>query len=134
MYFHHFLKYKIERAVYPGFESDTRFALATISAAPKDISDFRVLVDRAKAEYLRREKAGSLSRAGIEHLSDDELQTLVADKITRNYLYKLEFKYDRSFFNIMLELKNPKHVTPVKLLASLEYQPDENTLRLVTLY
>jgi hypothetical protein len=134
LYFHHFLGYKIERAVYPGFESDTRFALVAISAAPREIADFRVLVESAKGEYLRREKAGDLARAGIEHLSDTELQALIADKIFRNYLYKLEYKYGKSFFNIMLEVKNPNHATPTKLLASLEYQPNENTLRLVTLF
>ena len=55
LYFHHFLGYKIERAVYPGFESDTRFALVAISAAPREIADFRVLVESAKGEYLREE-------------------------------------------------------------------------------
>jgi hypothetical protein len=134
LYFHHFLRYKIERAVYPGFESDTRFALAAISGAPREIADFRVLVERAKGEYLRREKAGDLARAGIEHLPDTELQALIANKILRNYLYQLDFKYGKSFFNIMLEVKNPDHVTPTKLLAALEYQPNENTLRLVTLF
>jgi hypothetical protein len=134
LYFYHFLSYKIERAVYAGFESDTRFALAAISAAPREIADFRVLVESAKGEYLRREKGGDLARAGIEHLSDTELQALIADKILRNYLYNLEFKYGKSFFNIMLEVKNPNHATPTKLLASLEYQPNENTLRLVTLF
>jgi hypothetical protein len=134
LYFYHFLGYKIERAVYPGFEDDTRFALAAISGAPREIANFRVLVEGAKGEYLRREKTGDLARAGIEHLSDTELQALIKDRIFRNYLYNLEFKYDKSFFNIMLEVKNPNHATPTKLLASLEYQPYENTLRLVTLF
>lgn len=134
MYFNHFLTYKIERAVYPGFDSDTRFALAAISGTSKEISDFCVLVDSAKAEYLRKEKAGSLARAGIESMSELELQDLIASKITRNYIYKLEFKHEKSFFNIVLEVKNPDSVTPVRLLASLEYQPADNLLRLITLY
>jgi len=134
MYFDHFLSYKIERAVYPGDEIDTRLALATISSSPKEISSFRVLVESAKAEYLRREKAASLARAGIDHLADAELQAIIADRITRNYIYKLEFKHNRSFFNIMLEFENQDNQTPTRLLAALEYQPQENTLRLVTMY
>lgn len=132
--FHTFLTYKIERAIYPGFESDTRFALTVISGEPRDISEFQVKVQAAKADYLRREKAGSLARAGIDSLTDAQLQSLIAEKIQRNYIYKLEFKHEKSFFNITLEIENPKHTTPTRMVASLEYQPNEQTLRLVTLY
>jgi hypothetical protein len=134
IYFDHFLNYKIERAVYPGFENDTRFALTAISDKPKSLTGFNVLVEEAKAKYLRKEKAGSLARAGFERFSTTQLQELIASKVARNYIYALQFKYEKSFFNITLELENPAHATPTRLLASLEYQPDENLLRLVTFY
>jgi hypothetical protein len=108
--------------------------LATISPSPKEISTFRVLVESDKAEYLRKEKVGSLPRAGIGSLTDAESQAIIADRITKNYIYKLEFKHGRSFFDIMLEVENPDSRTPVRLLAALEYQPQENALPLVTVY
>lgn len=133
-YWGSFLSYKIERAVYPGYEHDTRLALAAISENPTDLSGFQVEVEPAKVDYLRREKAGSLSRSGLEHLTANELEVIIRDRIKRNYIYKLEYKHEKSFFNIILEVKNENNATSTRLLASIEYQPEGNKLRLVTLY
>ena len=133
-YWGSFLSYKIERAVYPGDENDTRLALAAISENPTDLVGFQVEVEPAKAEYLRLNKGGSLSRAGLENLRAKELETMIRDRIRRNYIYSLEYKHEKSFFNIMLEIRSEKSATPTKLLASMEYQPGHNALRLVTLF
>jgi len=133
-YWGSFLSYKIERAVYPGDENDTRLALAAISETPTDLTGFQVEVEPAKAEYLRLNKGGSLARAGLEDLTTEELETMIRDRIRRNYIYNLEYKHEKSFFNIMLEIRIKKFATPTKLLASMEYQPGHNKLRLVTLF
>jgi hypothetical protein len=91
-------------------------------------------VESAKAEYLRPNKGGSLSRAALEDLTANELEMMIRDRIRRNYIYKLEYKHEKSFFNIMLEVRNKESASPTKLLASMEYQPEHNKLRLVTLF
>jgi hypothetical protein len=133
-YWGSFLSYKIERAVYPGGESDARLALAAISETPTDLSGFQVEVGSAKVQYLRLNKSGSLYRAALEDLTANELETIIRDRVRRNYIYKLEYKHEKSFFNIMLEVADGKSATPTKLLASMEYQPERSKLRLVTLF
>jgi hypothetical protein len=133
-YWGSFLSYKIERAAYPGDESDTRLALTAISENPTDLTGFQVEVEPAKAEYLQVNKGGSLSRAALENLTTNELETMIRDRIKRNYIYSLEYKHEKSFFNIMLEIRNKGSATATKLLASMEYQPERNKLRLVTLF
>ena len=133
-YWGSFLSYKIEREIYPGYEHDTRLALAAISENPTDLSGFQVEVEPAKVHYLRREKAGSLSRSGLEKLTAGELEAIIGNRIMRNYIYKLEYKHEKSFFNIMLEVHDETTAVSTRLLASMEYRPGDNKLRLVTLY
>jgi hypothetical protein len=131
-----FLDYKIERAVYPGFESDTRFSLNAISDEPRSLAGFAVSIEEAKAEYLRRHKRGSLALAGIETFTAEQLQELVKEKITHNYIYYLRFLDEQAMglFNVILEVSDPAGGQPTRLMAALEYQPQNDALRLVTLY
>lgn len=136
MYFDLLLAYKIERAVYPGFESDIRFALAAISDDPRDLSNMTVEIEEAKARYLRNEKKGSLSAAGLDALTTDELSQLIRSKLMENYIYHLRFgeEHGRSLFNLVLEFPNPRHATPSRLMGSFDYSPERSALRLVTLF
>jgi hypothetical protein len=68
-YYGLFLSYKIERKVYDGFESDTDFALNSLTRNVIDISEFTLRVEKTKFEYLSKAKAGSLHLAGITNLS-----------------------------------------------------------------
>lgn len=60
-----FLSYKIERRVFPGFESDVEFSLNSVSETIIPLSDLRVQIDEAKLAYLKNAKEGSLRRAGL---------------------------------------------------------------------
>jgi hypothetical protein len=74
--------------------------------------------------------------AGIERLTTAQLGELIASKVSHNYIYNLQFReeHDVSLFNIILEIAAASRRKPIRLMASLEYHPDQNVLRLVTLF
>lgn len=130
------LSYKIERPVFPGFESDTHFALNAVSTTPLPLNDFDIHVEEAKLEYLKREKAGSMSRAGLASVDSAQLAARIREKVQDSYIYNLSFsaEHDVIKFNVILELPKGKTSERTRLLAALEYQPDRKLLRLITLY
>lgn len=129
------LAYKIERPVIPGFESDTEFSLNAISATPSTLGDFDVEVEDAKMGYLESAKNGSLGKARLSGVTSAQLAKIIKEKIDGSYLYNLSFdaEHDTTKFNVILELPS-EDSAPVRLLAALEYQPDDKKLRLITLY
>jgi hypothetical protein len=132
-YFHLFLSFKIERRVLPA-ETDTRFSLLAISDEPMSLPEMQVEVSEEKMRYLRTSKQGSLERAGLSHLTDEELARVIGDRLTQSYIYELGYRdeYNLSQFNLMLEI--PTADRPARLMAAMQYQPDEARLRLLTLY
>lgn len=130
------LSYKIERPVFEGFEVDTEFSLNAVNPLPLPLNDFSILVEDAKLEYLKDAKAGSIERAGLEQVSAAELADLIASKISASYIYNMSFDatHNTTKFNVIIELPSQSSVEPTRLLAALQYQPDENRLRLITLY
>lgn len=130
------LSYKIERPVLPGFESDTHFALNAVSMTPLPLNDFRIQVEDAKLEYLKKEKAGSMSRAGLASVDTAQLAALIQAKIQESYIYNLSLneEYDVIKFNVIIEIPESDMSERTRLLAALEYQPAKRILRLITLY
>lgn len=131
-----FLTYKIERPVFPGFEVDTEFALNAISLLPMPLDNFSVEVEEAKLAYVKANKSGSVERAGLEAISAAELAALIKAKISGSYIYNLEFKeeYNVAKFNIIIELPSEPSGKSMRLLASLEYKPEQISLKLITLF
>jgi hypothetical protein len=130
------LSYKIERPVLPGAEADTELSLNAITSDVRDIRRFEVLVEEAKVAYLRREKAGSLSRGGLEGVSASELATIIRARVEKNYFYNLSYnaEHDTAKFNVMIEVPAASAGQRHRLMVSLEYKPTVGTLRLVTMY
>ncbi len=58
-----FLSYKIEREIFPGYETDTAFAINAITENVFDISTFKLFIEDKKLHYLLREKPDNLERA-----------------------------------------------------------------------
>jgi hypothetical protein len=135
MYFGLFLSYKIERRVVPG-ETDTIHSLNAMSTSPQDLATFRVDIDEHKLAYLA-EHGGSFRPAGLDTNTRDEIAELIRLRISQNYIYELHLKEHEggttSKFNIMLEFPGTRE-TPVRMQATIEYQPDERVLRVITLY
>lgn len=135
MYFSLFLSYKIERRVVPG-ETDTIHALSAISASPLDLSTFAVEIDDRKCEYIANHGGGFRS-AGLESTNRADIAELIRLRIERNYIYDMQLSAHEggstSKFNIMLEFPREK-ATPVRMQATVEYLPDDQILRVITLY
>lgn len=130
------LSYKIERPVLPGFEVDTEFALNAISLLPLPLDDFHIQVEEAKLEYVKSIKSGSIERAGLEAITSAELAELIREKILASYIYNLVFleAHNVAKFNIIIEIPSGLLLEPTRLLAALEYMPEQKTLRLLTLF
>lgn len=135
LHFTPFLSYKIERAVVPGFESDTLHGLATISGDPRPLAEMAVVVDPPKVGYLRTKKAGILGIAGLTEASAADLEELIRAKVNQSYIYELEYRseYALSQFNIVLEIDVPGRSRPARVVAGLRYEPTANELRLITI-
>lgn len=130
------LSYKIERPVFPGFESDTEFSLNAISPNPQPLDGFAIEVEEAKLEYVKTAKAGSLTGAGLQQASASELSALIRSKISASYIYNMAFdeQHDVAKFNVIIELPRQEAGGHIRLLASMEYKPEKKQLRLITLY
>ena len=74
-----------------------------------------------------------LRRVGLEEITAGELEELIHDKITSNYLYNLEIneQYGVTKFNIMIELPGDK---PYKLVLALKYHPEHHRISLITCF
>jgi hypothetical protein len=135
-YFDVFLAYKIERAVYEGFEVDTEMALNAVSDQILPLEDCAILLEDAKLAYLKSEKSGKLRKAGIADLEREDLESLIKSKIAASYIYNLDYleEHDVIKFNLMLEVARRGGGYPTKLTAALEYRPQQKLLRVITLY
>lgn len=134
-----FLSYKIERPVFPGFETDTEFSLNAVNPTLMPLANFSIRVDAEKFEYLLKNKTGSLKRAGLIESTPKNLETLIQEKISSNYLYNLSHdkQHGTTKFDILLELQikdSSSETSTIKIMVALEYIPDEKCLRLITLY
>lgn len=130
------LSYKIERPVFPGFESDTHFALNSVSASPLPIENFAIEIADSKLEYFNSQKLGSMSRAGLLNITSQELSEIIQHKVSDSYIYNMAFnsEYNVVKFNVIVEIGGASRGPQTRLLASLEYRPEEQKLRLITLY
>lgn len=137
--FNLFLSYKIERPIYPGFETDTEFSLNAINPTILPLSKLDIRVDIEKFKYLLKEKTGSLKRAGLIEETPDKLKMLIREKILSNYIYNLSYDYehDTTKFDILLEtspVDSSSEDMPIRIMVALEYMPKDQTLRLITLH
>ncbi|HTM65536.1 MAG TPA: hypothetical protein VL093_04400 [Flavipsychrobacter sp.] len=131
-----FLSYKIEREVFPGYETDHQFSINALSGDVRDLSTLPLIINENKIEYLRREKAGSMEMAGLNSLTTNQLSTIIKRKLKDNYLFNLSFipDYETMKFNILIEVPRIDLEKPIKLLVALEYSPSSESLRLITMY
>ncbi|WIY05568.1 hypothetical protein QRX60_17585 [Amycolatopsis mongoliensis] len=133
-YFELFLSFKIERQLSAGDREDVYLSLNGISDHPSGLSDLDIEITPEKLEYLQREKAASLGRAGLLELSVDEVRAQISGRMGSNYVYNLRYHLERgqSLFNIMLEFSHEDQ--RFKLMVALEYLPSIRTLRIITAF
>ncbi len=127
------LSFKIERAVYEGFETDTEFALNAIMSDPASLKDLTVSIDEAKLLYLKTEKGSSLERACLAKTSANDLAKLITKKISNSYIYEMKVNKGARQFNVMVEIAAEGGVK-TRLKCGLKYEADQCLLKLVTMY
>ena len=135
-FFDVFLSYKIERAVYRGFETDTEMSINAVCDNVFNLSEFDIEIADSKVEYLMNEKTGSMNKVGMSGKTKEKfvefLKNEIFLKIQSNYIYSMSFlkEYNTIKFNIMLEFGSEA----TKILLALEYMFKEKKLRLITMY
>jgi hypothetical protein len=136
MYNDLFLHYKIERGVYPGFESDTLFSLNAISSTVVPLNECEVEVEEAKLKYLQEKKEGSMKKSGLLSLAREEVQAKIRERLASNYIFNMVYagKHETMKFNTILNFMPEDATRLVKLTASLEYKPSEKRVRLITMF
>jgi hypothetical protein len=136
MYNDLFLHYKIERGVYPGFESDTLFSLNSISSTVVPLDECEVEVEEAKLRYLQERKEGSMKKSGLLSLSREELQAKIRERLASNYIFNMAYtaEHETMKFNTVLNFMSEEAEKLVKLTISLEYKPSEKRVRLITMF
>jgi hypothetical protein len=135
LYYGLFLSYKIERPPFPG-DRDVEFSLNAISATPATSLNVNVRVDAAKVGYLMSRKRGVFQRAGLTHLDAGSLSTLIADRLTSNYIYDLEYNPSHNLirFNTLIEVSPPLARVRHRFTVGLEFIPTERAVRVITMY
>ncbi|RZL61741.1 MAG: hypothetical protein EOO93_12290 [Pedobacter sp.] len=130
-----FLSYKIERPASLS-EEDIRFSLNSISKAVFKLSDFRLIIEEPKLQYLVKNKKDNLERAGMLNMSLEELQDQIKARINTNYIFNLCFLPETHTikFNIMLETAQRSTNKQMKLVVALEYRANDKILRLITMF
>lgn len=135
MYYMHFLEYKIQRPVFAEYESDSEFCINAIHPRPMPLDRMNIRLDPAKHCYLTREKADSLKRLDLLDKDADVVKAMIADRIHSNYIYNMSYDeaHGTSKFDIVLEV-NSGGGKRIRVMVALEYMPDDNELRVITLY
>lgn len=142
MYFGVFLSYKPEQMLLRETDDDLEIAIRAMSKEAAPLSDFTVLIEGKKHEYLTTAKSGKLTLAGLDRKSRRELEEAIRFKMRSNYLYSLDWRdvpgtaesagYKGSYFNIMLEFSRESG-EPERVTVALEYMPADRVLRVVTM-
>jgi len=126
-----FLTYKIERRYYKEDISDQLFSLSIISNNIKPLQNFKINIEDKKLEYLLNKKYGSMKASKILNMDKKLIEKLILEKIDNDYIFNLEINEHNTLkFNTIIELGE----NPFKLLVSLEYLPEKEELRLITMY
>jgi hypothetical protein len=130
IYYGVLLSYKIERLTLPQ-ELDQRFALNALSPAPRLLDDFEVILEAPKLEYLRKEKSGSLMRAGFSSLNAADIAAQIRAKVDSSYIYNLARSTNGHTlkFNVLVESE-----AGARAQCALEYRPADRTLRVITFF
>jgi hypothetical protein len=129
------LSYKIECPVVAGYEADTEFSLNAISPIALPLESCELEIDPRKFDYLSNAKAKSLEGLGLFGGHVDQLRAMIRDRIGANYIYSMarDDTHGISRFNIMIEAKPAETGRRFRALLGLEYKPEEERLRLITL-
>lgn len=135
LYFGPLLSYKIEGSSAAFFPRDIEMSLTALHERVVPLKTLRVRIDEEKFGYLHAEKLRKLQLAGADVLTREELQDLIAEKVAANYIYNLTIMDEHNIvkFNVLIEIPRSDGGHPERFVVSLEYMPESEELRLITL-
>ena len=135
LYFGPFLSYKVEGSSAAFFPRDIEMSLNAVHDRILPLQTLRVRIDDEKFSYLQTQKLNRLRLAGADVLTREELQDLIAEKVAANYIYNLTFLDEHNVvkFNVQVEVPRSDGGYPARFVAALEYIPENEELRLITL-
>ncbi|MFC4652239.1 hypothetical protein ACFO26_04895 [Lactococcus nasutitermitis] len=134
-YYGIFLQYKIETRFID--QEDLLLSLNFLNPNPTPLESFRVLVEPSKFEYITTNENHNLSivrKVGIDKMILSDFEKVIYEKIKISYIYNLKVDQYIARFNTKFEFENLNHVGVSSLLASFEYNFNENILRLLTMF
>lgn len=134
-YFSIFLSYKIERPAFYIDTTDIEIALNSVTSSVRPFDELDVILEDKKLGYLMFEKLGKMKKAGLAKADRTQIEHLIKQNVSNSYIYNLVYlnEHDVMKFNIILELEQEVG-DPTRILVALEYMPDRNALRVLTLY
>lgn len=129
-----FLSYKIEHSYYAFDNSDQKLGLNAVVTNPKIISDYKIIIEDSKYEYLLKEKLGSLEIMGIDSLSKEKLIELLQARINTNYIFNIKFSEDFDCLKCATLIEIYNETNRKKYLTVFEVKNDTKELRLISMY
>jgi hypothetical protein len=132
MSFNLFMNYKIQNSLAPLAFHDGHFSMAAATGIWEDPRSVDIVINPAKLGYLKQEKSGTLSRAGLDDLTEGEIAEQLQQRMAQSYIFNIKWNSDIGYstFATMLEFERQGRI--VSLRAALRYE--EASLQLVTLF
>jgi len=117
-------------------DPDTNCSTNVISDTPVDPASYKLEIDKAKFDYLKDAKTGTLRRLGVLGSDKATIEQLIHAKLRSKYIYSLAYsdQFAVRKFNIVLELGPLDGGEPLRTPAALEHIPATRRIRLITLF
>lgn len=127
-----FLAYKIPNGIMN--EEDLKFSYNLLTYLAPEYEKIKIVIDDQKLDYLHKNKGGSMDRLGILNITKEELEKKILINMYNNYIYNIEKnEYGDLKFNVLIELQVDKDKVRNALVA-LKYIPNDNELKLITMF
>lgn len=131
MLYNLFLAYKIPNGIRD--EEDLKFSYDILVWKAPEYDKIKVVIDEKKLNYLKSIKKDSMDALGISNISKEKLEKKIRINLYNNYIYNVEEnEFGDLKFNVLIEFNVDGK--PKNALIALKYLPDENELRLITMY
>ncbi len=127
-----FLSYKIPNGIQD--EEDLKFSYNLLVHLAPEYKKIKLVITDEKFGYLKNQKTDDMKNLGILNITKEELRQKILINVYNNYIYNIEEnEFGDLKFNVLIELNGNNEKTK-NALISLKYMPEENELRLITMF
>ena len=116
-------------------KEDLRFSYNILTNIAPEYENLKVSIDYNKWErYLKKKKLEDMKILGLLNMTKEELEQYILINIYNNYIYNIEEnEFGTLKFNVLIEIYTTNKLKKNALVA-LEYKPNKNEVRLITMY